>query len=403
MKSDKRIMKNETLSSPRLEVVDALRGFALLGIILIHNLEHYNLYCFPENQPAWLDALDKGIWETIFFLFSGKAFATFSMLFGFSFFIQMDNQARRGYDFRLRFAWRLLLLLCLFAQLHALFYNGDILVMYALCGFMLIPVCKLSNRTVALIAFLLLLQPFEWYRMISALLNPDYTTVIGSFSGAYGAKSFAVLENEGWKEALYSNITDGQLFSNFWQVENGRLFQIPALFMFGMLLGRLKYFVRSEVSIRFWKKVLVIGGVLFVAVYTFRSQMVPVIESHTTDSFRIAYRVAIGSYQNFCFMCVLVALFTLLWFKAKEGFGVQRLLIPYGRMSLTNYIGQSMLGSFLYYAYGLGLWEKTGATVSFLIAACIFTFQLLFSRWWLSKHRQGPLEYLWKKWTWIGK
>ena len=84
-------MKNTTLSSPRLEVVDALRGFALLGIILIHNLEHYNLYFFPENQPTWLDALDKGIWETIFFTFSGKAFATFSMLFGFSFFIQMDN------------------------------------------------------------------------------------------------------------------------------------------------------------------------------------------------------------------------------------------------------------------------------------------------------------------------
>ena len=54
-------MKNIFSSSPRLEVVDALRGFALLGIILIHNLEHYNLYYFPENQPAWLDALDKGI------------------------------------------------------------------------------------------------------------------------------------------------------------------------------------------------------------------------------------------------------------------------------------------------------------------------------------------------------
>lgn len=396
-------MKNTTLSSPRLEVVDALRGFALLGIILIHNLEHYNLYFFPENQPAWLDALDKGIWETIFFTFSGKAFATFSMLFGFSFFIQMDNQARRGYDFRLRFAWRLLLLLCVFAQLHALFYNGDILVMYALCGFMLLPVCNLSNRTVAIIAFLLLLQPFEWYRMIMALLNPDYTTVIGSFSGAYGAKSFAVLETGEWKEALYSNITDGQLFSNFWQVENGRLFQIPALFMFGMLLGRLKHFVKSDASVRFWKKVLFVGGVMFAIVYTFRLSMATYIESHTTDSFRIAYRVAIGSYQNFCFMCVLVALFTLLWFKTRTGLQVQRILIPYGRMSLTNYISQSILGSILYYEYGFGLWTKTGASVSLLIAIGIFTAQLLISRWWLSSHQQGPLEYLWKKWTWIGK
>lgn len=397
-------MKNIFSSSPRLEVVDALRGFALLGIILIHNLEHYNLYYFPENQPAWLDALDKGIWETVFFLFSGKSFATFSMLFGFSFFIQMDNQARRGYDFRLRFAWRLMLLLCVFAQLHALFYNGDILVMYALCGFMLIPVWKLSNRTVTALAFFLLAQPFEWYRMFRALIDPHYNTLIGSFSHAYGEKSFAVLEHSGWQEALYSNITDGQLYSNFWQVENGRLFLIPALFMFGMLLGRTKAFVKSKESNRFWKRTLTISTLLFVIIYTFHlSPLSASLETDISKSFRTAYRVMIGSYQNFAFMCILISAFTLLWFKRKEGYGIQRMLIPYGRMSLTNYISQSIIGSILYYGYGVGLWEKTGASVSFLIACGIFTIQLLFSQWWLSHHKQGPLEYLWKKWTWIGR
>ena len=397
-------MKATLPSSPRLEVVDALRGFALIGIILIHNLEHYNLYCFPENQPAWLDALDKGIWETIFFLFSGKAFATFSMLFGFSFFIQMDNQSRRGYDFRLRFAWRLILLLCVFAQLHALFYNGDILVMYALCGFMLLPVCKLSNRMVAIIAFLLLLQPFEWFRMIWASIDADYQTVVGSFSPAYGTRSFEVLEHCGWKESLYSNLTDGQLYSNFWQIENGRLFQIPALFMFGMLLGRLKHFVQSKASVRFWKKVLVTGSLLFIVIYSSRLMGLDTwVKLHTTSSFQTAYRVAIGSYQNFTFMCVLVSVFTLLWFKKGNGYALQRSIIPYGRMSLTNYISQSILGSILYYEYGVALWRETGATVSLLIACGIFGLQLIFSRWWLARHKQGPLEYLWKKWTWIGK
>ena len=397
-------MKDTPLSSPRLEVVDALRGFALIGIILIHNLEHYNLYCFPENQPAWLDALDKGIWETIFFLFSGKAFATFSMLFGFSFFIQMDNQARRGYDFRLRFAWRLILLLCVFAQLHALFYNGDILVMYALCGFLLLPVCKLSNRTVAIVAFLLLLQPFEWFRMLWASFNPDYQTVVGSFSPAYGARSFEVLEHCGWKESLYSNLTDGQLFSNFWQIENGRLFQIPALFMFGMLLGRMKHFVQSKASTSFWKKVLATGALLFALIYGSRLMgLDDLVKVHTTNSFQTAYRVAIGSYQNFTFMCVLVSVFTLLWFKKGNGYALQRYIIPYGRMSLTNYISQSILGSILYYEYGAGLWAKTGASMSLLVACGIFALQLLFSRWWLAHHKQGPLEYLWKKWTWAGK
>jgi uncharacterized protein len=240
--------------------------------------------------------------------------------------------------------------------------------------------------------------------MFRALIDPHYNTLIGSFSHAYGEKSFAVLEHSGWQEALYSNITDGQLYSNFWQVENGRLFLIPALFMFGMLLGRTKAFVKSKESIRFWKRTLTISTLLFVIIYTFHlSPLSASLETDISKSFRTAYRVMIGSYQNFAFMCILVSAFTLLWFKRKEGYGIQRMLIPYGRMSLTNYISQSILGSILYYGYGVGLWEKTGASVSFLIACGIFTIQLLFSQWWLSHHKQGPLEYLWKKWTWIGR
>ena len=394
-------MNNRISSSPRLEVVDALRGFALLAIVLLHNLEHYNIYYNPEGQPDWLNALDKGLWDGTFFLFAGKAFATFSMLFGFSFFIQMDNQARRGYDFRPRFAWRLVLLMFVFAQLHALFYNGDILFMYGLCGFLLLPVCKLSNRTVAAIAFFLLLQPFEWYRMAMAMLNPDYATVIGENFWTYGARCMEPTQSGTFLEALRSNITDGQLFSNFWQMEHGRLFQIPALFMFGMLLGRLRHFVKSEVSIRFWRKTLIATGVLFLIVYGTRLALASIIAERTTASFRTAYDVAISSYQNFCLMCVLVSAFTLLWFRKGNGFKAQRFIIPYGRMSLTNYITQSIIGTTIYYGYGLGLWKHTGATATLLIAFGIFGVQWAFSRWWLTSHKQGPLEFLWKKLTWI--
>ena len=76
--------------SPRIEVVDALRGFAVMAIMLLHNIEHFNFYDFPTASSAFMEAMDKGIWETLFFLFSGKAYAIFSLLFGFSFFIQYN-------------------------------------------------------------------------------------------------------------------------------------------------------------------------------------------------------------------------------------------------------------------------------------------------------------------------
>lgn len=82
----------------RVDVADVLRGFAVLAIILLHSIEHFNFYSFPDTtyQSAWLNFLDKVIWDGLFFMFGGKAYAIFALLFGFSFFIQHDNQRMRG-------------------------------------------------------------------------------------------------------------------------------------------------------------------------------------------------------------------------------------------------------------------------------------------------------------------
>ncbi|MFV8340010.1 hypothetical protein ACNQGL_12125 [Flavobacterium sp. LB3P21] len=106
-------MTNITLNlkSPRIEVVDALRGFAIMSIMLLHNVEHFEYYHLPENFPAWLVAMDKIVWDSMFFIFGGKSYAIFALLFGFSFYIQNDNQAKKGNDFRGRFFWRMMLLL----------------------------------------------------------------------------------------------------------------------------------------------------------------------------------------------------------------------------------------------------------------------------------------------------
>ena len=94
----------------RIQVVDAIRGFAIVSIMLLHNLEHFVVYFLPPNLPAWMVSLDKIIWDTSFFLFAGKSYAMFALLFGLTFFIQSDNQSKKGKDFRATFAWRLVIL-----------------------------------------------------------------------------------------------------------------------------------------------------------------------------------------------------------------------------------------------------------------------------------------------------
>ena len=382
-------------ASERLAVVDSLRGFALLAIVLLHNLEHYNMISFPENQPAWLSSLDKGIWDTLFFLLAGKAYATFSLLFGFSFYIQFRNAQRRGESFWGRFAWRMFLLF-LFSQFHALFYNGDILLLYSVVGLVLIAVCNLKDRTVLIIAIICLLQPLELARIAYAFINPEFTSY-GNYFLKYAHLIRPVMADGSFPELLKSNIWHGQLYSNLWQVENGRLFQTAALFMFGMLLGRREYFIKSERSLDMWKKVLIGSAIAFIPFYLLRVY-IPGLAN--TESLKAPLDILLPSLSNFAFMGILVSGFTLLWFR-KDGYKFQRMIIPYGRMTLTNYITQSIIGVTVYYGFGLAMYRVTGSTVCLLIGLVIFTVQLLFSRWWLSKYNQGPFEYIWKKGTWM--
>ena len=202
-------MEHALQARPRIEVVDALRGFAVMAIILLHNIEHFNLYNFPEATTDFMKALDKGVWDTLFFLFSGKAYAIFALLFGFSFFIQFDNQARKGKDFRLRFFWRLVLLFFI-GCFNASFFPGEILVLYSILGIVLIPVCKLSNKVVLAIAVVLMLQPMEWGKFMYALMHPEYVASKEQWL-VHCMRIFPYMEGTSFWEMVKSNLWDGQL------------------------------------------------------------------------------------------------------------------------------------------------------------------------------------------------
>lgn len=155
----------------RIDIADILRGIAIAGIILIHFIEQLNFYNFPEPKNELWASINSAVWDTTFFLLAGKMYAIFALLFGLSFFIQHDNQAQKGIDFRPRFAWRMVLLM-LFGLFDLMFYNGDILFVYAVCGLLIIPLIRASDKVIWFFIALMLLQPVELAYMIAGIIDP---------------------------------------------------------------------------------------------------------------------------------------------------------------------------------------------------------------------------------------
>lgn len=384
------------ISNNRIEIADVLRGFAVMGITLIHFIERFSLYSFPEETSNFMMFIDRIIWDSIFFTFSGKAYCIFALLFGFSFFIQDNSQKEKGKDFRGRFTWRLVLLFFI-ASINSTLFPGEILVLYALLGYVLIAVCRFSTRTVMAIAIILLLQPFEWGQIIYALFNPEYTGINAQLDAPYW-EIVNVAQKEGsFFEMCKTAIWTGNIANMGWMLLHGRVTQTAGLFMIGMLIGRGRIFPYSEKNIKLWIKVFIVAVIAFFPIYGLIATLP---EFVSRDALLVPSILILKSLSNLAFTGILFAGVILVYYLTKFK-NVLHLLAPYGRMSLTNYLSQSLIGGFLFYNWGLGLYKYTGITVCFLMGIGIFLIQFFFCHWWLRSHRHGPLEWLWKKATWI--
>ncbi len=378
----------------RLHVVDALRGFALVAILLLHNLEHFDFYNLPENLPTWMKTLDKGIWDTLFFLFAGKSYAIFALLFGLTFYIQSRNQQKKGKEFNGRFVWRLFLLL-LFGLFNSVFFQGDILEIYAVIGVVLVLVSKFSDKTVFWMAVVLMLQPLEWVHFLQALQHPD-TKLADPVSWSYFGKMPDYIPGSSFVHTAIGNLTNGKIAVMLWNYENGRFFQTASLFMLGMLAGRRSLFEVSPINKSYWTKILRMATFIFIPLFLMKLWLPDLI---TGEALRRPLETIITSWANLAFMLVLVSGFYLL-FQTDYFHKKLNIFSPIGRMSLSNYVFQSIIGSFLYYGFGLALYKYTGATYSLIIGIVFATILGLFSTWWMKRHKQGPLETLWHKATW---
>lgn len=381
----------------RIDVADILRGIAIGGIVLIHFIEQLNFYIFPEPSSELMAKVNECVWDSIFFLLAGKMYAIFSMLFGLSLFIQHDNQAQLGVDFRPRFVWRMVLLM-LFGLFDLLFYNGDILTLYAVCGVLVLPFVRASNRVLVGATILFALQPIEIAYIVMGLFDASTTSLDLGSSELFKAILPAQAEGS-WLDVAQKGIEKGFLVNYAWAIEHGRATQTIFLFLLGIFIGRKRLFYDEGNNITIWKRILVVSLCAFAVLFPLYKIVPDMVD---VASIKQSLSVMLNMWKNLAMMFVYVSGVVLLYYRTSAR-NILIKIAPYGKMSLTNYLTQSIVGGFVFYNWGLGMYRYSGHASSLLLGVLCVALQYIFCRWWLSRHSHGPFEALWRKLTWIGK
>lgn len=367
-------MDNGVIRSGRIDAVDVLRGFVVSAILFIHSSNHFLYSGMPKNSPEWLLQLDEVLKSFLYFVFEGKAYSIFALLFGFTYALQLDKRMARGLDMKYRMIWRMFLL-ALFGILNAAFFaGGDPLIFYALCMIPVIFLRHVDNRLLLGVGLFFLAQPLEWLNYIFHLSGDGYTIFYDKVGNTLKSGDFA--------EIVKVNITDGVKGCLLWALQTGRMSQTLGLFCIGILTYRTVYFVRN---VSFYKKITLYSLALSVLLYIIMI---------------VVDNIPCRLYYNLSSSIFIINLLLWAYYKSKNAFWKKYMMI-YGRMSLTNFIGQSIICTFLFYPWGLHLGIVAGVSISVVIAVLVLMMQILFSLFWLNFHKQGPLEYLWHKLTWI--
>lgn len=292
----------------RIEIIDALRGSALLGILLLHSIEHWDFLRPPDATAAWLRPIDAATHQAAFFLFGGKAYGIFALVFGVSFFLILDRWSQRGIDFRSRFLWRLAVLAA-FGYLHGIIYCGDILLVLAVLGIPLAFCTRLGNRAILAISILLMLQlPSAWEAarvLVAAGYHPPtprHWAIYGELENVFASGSF-------WDVSAI-NLWRGQSARIWWTIETGRYTQMLGLFLWGLLLARSGVLTDAAGIVRLGRRALAWGLAGFAAIFPVRLLLQPWglrgLDLDIVDNL-------VAAYLNIAQMAVWVGGFALLW------------------------------------------------------------------------------------------
>lgn len=391
-----------TDASARIQVVDALRGFALLGILLIHGKSWFDGGALPEwveqiNETSPIHAYTKA---AVNFLISGKFYTFFSFLFGLSFALMVTRTKLSDSSFLRRFMWRLTVL-GLIGFAHNLHWRGDILLIYAMVGFVLILFRNAPLPLILICSLFLILN-------LPTRIKHVYT----EYAGETLTKAQQDLEQKEFKQQVeekYQTFKHGSYaevarvnFHDFsvkmyFQFYAGHIFITLGFFLLGLYAGRRQLFQRLDEYLPLFRKLMWYSGMAVMILYPLR--VLPKVISN--PSFIAQYHpiqdLLVDS-SNAAFTILYVSSLTLLFYRHSHYFMVPR-LASIGKMALTNYVLQSVFGTLVFYGYGLGLIGEIGAAWGVALCIPFFIFQLLLSYWWMEHFRYGPLEWVWRSLT----
>jgi uncharacterized protein len=404
----------------RIVELDALRGFALLGILLINVLGFSGI----RTLGVEYEGLDEIILGFLRFFAQAKFLSLFAILFGISFTLQLASLERQGVGIYPTY-WRRLGVLFLFGMLHTRLEPSEVLALYALCGAVLILFRKVPAPALLVIALLLMAMPY----LHTAIVTPVYIAQPAAGSAPVeqveenAAESAPVSEEEEmhlWNPykgplavRLHSSGTLSEVVSynhrfmvrrwtGSWVGYLWMTVPLP-LMMVGLLIGRSGVLTGAGQDRPDFRKVFWVGLVAGIGAGWLASHLFG-------RATQFGWNPWVAFPANWLFslsgmiMALAYAAGLLVLMKWNIGKWLQATLAPVGRMALTNYLLQTVICVSLFHAYGLGWYGKVGPSQAVLIALGVFAVQVAYSKLWLGAFRYGPVEWLWRVatyWRWL--
>jgi uncharacterized protein len=375
----------------RFELIDILRGYALLGIFLVHLMGNFAGWSPDKPALSLFPFLDTPLQYLNYMLAQNTFRPLFSFLFGLSFYLQFQKAESKGVPFAGGFLRKLAVLL-LFGLVHTLIYWGDILRWYAVAGLFLLALHRLRTRVLFVLGVALTVLAPLGAEVLGMLTAPrsgqSMQWAWWAFSGTSLEKTFRA--NLAIALAVVKNAPKIISF----------VLTLVGYFLLGMCAGRLQLFGRTlqfwdQFKKGFWLSLSLgvgAGVTAFAMLWLKNRGYLPAV---VYTDILVAGVFQLNKSAMFVFhVCAVVCAYHNAYVRR-----VVRWLVFPGRMTLTNYIMQSAIGVSLFYGVGLGLTGKLAPTVTVPLALALFAGQVLFSRWWLSRHRAGPLEQLWRNLT----